>query len=74
MWFAPLTFIFFQNMSEGHVTTYRYFFAKERKKPLNYQIEQRLQLLKSHSSLEFLSLEFLNSPGNNNFFREFVRW
>ena len=31
--------------SEGHITTYRYFFVIERKKPLNYQAEQHVRAI-----------------------------
>ena len=55
--------------SEGHITTYRYLFAKERKKPLNYQIKQNLPLLNSQ-----ICLEFLSSRGNFNLLREFLKW
>ena len=48
--------------SEGHITTYGYLFAQERKRPLNYQVEQHLRGLNSYICLELLSL-----PRNFNF-------
>ena len=30
--------------SERHINTYEYLFAHERKRPLNYQVEQNLRL------------------------------
>ena len=45
------------------------FLFSSTKKPLNYQVEQYLRLLNSH-----ICLEFLSSPRNFNFFREYVRW
>ena len=57
--------------SEGHITTYRYFFSQAPffSQALSYQVEQYLRLLNCRICLEFVSL-----PRNFNFFCEFVRW
>ena len=48
---------------------YQYFFAQERKKPLNYHVEQYLRLLNSQICLELLSL-----PKNIIYLSEIVGW
>ena len=41
--------------SQGHITTYRYFFAQEWKKPLNLPVERHLQWLNAYIFLKLLS-------------------
>ena len=74
-WFGPPSLIFFKicqmvicpvRRTYNHVSI---FLFSSTEKALNYQVEQYLRLLNSH-----ICLEFLSSPRNFNFFREYVRW
>ena len=74
-WFGPPSLIFLKicqmvicpvRRTYNHVSI---FLFSNTKKALNYQVEQYLRLLSSP-----ICLEFLSSPRDFNFFREFVRW
>ena len=74
VWFGPPSLIFFKicQMVICPVRTYNHvsiFLLSSTQKALAYQVEQYLRLLNSH-----ICLEFLSSPRNFNFFREYVRW
>ena len=63
--------------SEGHISTYRYFFAQERKKPFNYQVGQHLRLLYWHICLQLLSfpkisISFANLSHSDKFNRRYM--
>ena len=68
LWFFPKFVAWLYVPSEWHITTYRYFFAQERKS-LHTIRDVIFALQNSHTCLEFLCL-----PGYFNLFRKFVRW
>ena len=51
---------------QGHITTHRYFFAQEWKKPLNLPVERYLEWLNA-----YICFKLFSSHGNLNFSPEF---